>query len=221
MPTWLDDALIIVFLLSIVAFFFGIFIFIFKSGKRKAGAKLSGLSVIIFLTSLFGYSAVNNYLSKSSGFESQAIYNEAASYGVNSAAEWEDQKETLREQRRISEEQRASEREAERAAVKIKAERAAAAAAAEKAAEQQKGFHCLSGWDGSHSKFKSQVKSMMRNPSSFEHISTRVTPINSEGTHTIFMEYRAENGFGGMNVSIAKGKYSNSNCDNFAVDSLD
>lgn len=51
----------------------------------------------------------------------------------------------------------------------------------------------------------------MRNPSSFEHIETRVTPVS--GTRqTIYMRFRAENGFGGMNDGIATGDITHSSC---------
>ena len=87
--------------------------------------------------------------------------------------------------------------------------------ATERAAEAEKrtkGFHCLSSWDGSHSAFANRVKSMMREPDSFEHIETKVTPVDASGMHTIFMQYRARNGFGGMNVGTALGTYKNSDC---------
>lgn len=79
------------------------------------------------------------------------------------------------------------------------------------AEDRRKGFHCLSAWDGSHRDFKKQVKEVMRDPDSFEHISTRVTP-EKNGEHTIIMEYRARNGFGGMNIGTALGTYSNATC---------
>ena len=84
-------------------------------------------------------------------------------------------------------------------------------AAAKKAEDKKKGFHCLSSWDGSHSAFKREVKSQMRDPDSFEHIKTRVTPV-SDGTHTAIMEYRARNGFGGMTIGQAIATYRNSSC---------
>lgn len=210
MPAWSDDALLVIALVSVVTFLFGIYRFIFKSGKRMAGARISGLSVLIFLISIAGFGAVNNALLAKSGFESQAVYDEAASFGVYDAVAWGERKEALREERRQEEERQALEREAERSL-----------AAAAKGYERRKGFHCLSGWDGSHSGFKRQVKLMMRNPSSFEHISTRVTPTNDEGVHTVLMEYRAENGFGGMTVGAAVGEFSNASCDNFTVLSVD
>lgn len=95
-----------------------------------------------------------------------------------------------------------------------------AAAAGERRAEEQqasaeerrKGFHCLSGWDGSHRDVKLAVRDQMRNPPSFEHIETRVTPVDDDGMHGLVMRYRAENGFGGMTDGIATARYSSADC---------
>ena len=82
----------------------------------------------------------------------------------------------------------------------------------QKAADKNKGFHCLSDWDGSHSTLKSSVKSVLRNPSSFEHIETRIGPVNENGQHFVSMRYSAENGLGGTNVELATATISNSSC---------
>ena len=82
---------------------------------------------------------------------------------------------------------------------------------AEKAAMETQGFHCLSGWDGSHSDFVAQVKRGLRDPDSFEHIKTSVSA-KKDGWHAIAMDYRAKNGFGGMMVGHAVGTYLNFNC---------
>lgn len=79
-------------------------------------------------------------------------------------------------------------------------------------AERTKGFHCLSGWDGSHSGLVRRVKSTLRNPSSFEHVLTRIGPVNASGEHLLSMTYRAENGFGGLNTQLSTGTISNSSC---------
>ena len=83
---------------------------------------------------------------------------------------------------------------------------------AKEAEDKRRGFHCLSAWDGSHRDFKNAVKDKMRDPDSFEHIETRVTPVDGSGNHIMFMEYRARNGFGGMNVGTAAGSFRNSDC---------
>ena len=78
--------------------------------------------------------------------------------------------------------------------------------------KRQKGFHCLSGWDGSHPTVISLVKEKMRNPNSFEHIETKISPVNSTGIHKLVMKYRAANGFGGLTISSASAKVVGSSC---------
>lgn len=73
---------------------------------------------------------------------------------------------------------------------------------AEIAAAREQGFHCLSSWDGSHRGVVDAVKAQLRDPRSFEHISTRISKVEN-GRHSLIMEYRARNGFGGMNVGTA------------------
>ena len=92
--------------------------------------------------------------------------------------------------------------------------------AANASEDERKGFHCLSSWDGSHAQFKRAVKSTMREPGSFEHVETRVTPVSQSGDHSVIMKYRARNGFGGMNVGTAIGTYKNSDC-SFVVVSVE
>ncbi len=83
---------------------------------------------------------------------------------------------------------------------------------ARSAEDRQKGFHCLSGWDGSHRGFVEQVKSTLRDPESFEHDETLVTP-NVDGRHSIIMSFRARNGFGGMNAETAIGTFDHVTCE--------
>ena len=100
---------------------------------------------------------------------------------------------------------RAAEREA-----KEKAE--LAAEAAEAAAKRQSGFHCLSPWDGSHRELVTALKATLRDPDSFEHIETRITPVNDKGFHVLTMNYRARNGFGGMNIGRLAASVKSSDC---------
>lgn len=83
---------------------------------------------------------------------------------------------------------------------------------AETAEEHRKGFHCLSAWDGSNRDLVARVKAKLRDPGSFEHVETRIGPVDSDGRHRVFMEYRARNGFGGMNVEHEDGTLRNSDC---------
>lgn len=85
---------------------------------------------------------------------------------------------------------------------------------------KRKGFHCLTSWNGSHAAVKKYVEDNMRDPDSFEHIETKITPENDKGTHTLFMKYRAKNGFGGMNVSSAIATIDNASC-NATIISVD
>lgn len=83
---------------------------------------------------------------------------------------------------------------------------------AQNAEEVRKGFHCLSSWDGSHSGLVKSVKNNLRDAGSFEHVQTKIGPVNNEGKHFIMMTYRAANGFGGMNLESASGEVNNSGC---------
>lgn len=82
-----------------------------------------------------------------------------------------------------------------------RAEEAGKQAAAEE--ESRSGLHCLSPWNGSYRALVTAVEPTMRNPDSFEHIETRITRLDSDGNHNALMTFRAENGFGGMNVETA------------------
>lgn len=95
---------------------------------------------------------------------------------------------------------------------KAAAEATAKVEADKEAEDRRKGFHCLSAWDGSSREFAEDVKSQLRDPESFEHVETRITPANPEGLHTVAMQYRARNGFGGMNASTAIGTVRQSDC---------
>lgn len=70
--------------------------------------------------------------------------------------------------------------------------------AAEQAENRRKGFHCLSPIDGSEPDLVAAVKQGLRDPDSYQHIETRVTPVDASGKHQLMMHYRARNGFGGM-----------------------
>ena len=71
------------------------------------------------------------------------------------------------------------------------------------AESRRKGFNCLSPIDGSEPDVVDQVKVHLRDPDSFEHIETRITP-DIGGGHRLVMTYRSRNGFGGMVTGRAK-----------------
>lgn len=112
------------------------------------------------------------------------------------------------EDRAAIEQQRAADRLA--AAKEREAKRLAEAAA--EAEERRKGFHCLSGWDGSHTGVVADVKRQLNDPDSFEHDETRVTLVSAEGTHRLFMNFRAKNAFGGMVRGQAEAVYQSEGC---------
>ncbi|GAB5488972.1 MAG: hypothetical protein Pars2KO_25420 [Parasphingorhabdus sp.] len=87
-----------------------------------------------------------------------------------------------------------------------------AAKAAELALQKEKGFHCLSQWDGSHDGVKTRTIAVLRDPDSFEHIETRITSRKTHGQHGIIMKYRARNGFGGMDAGEALANISSIDC---------
>lgn len=84
--------------------------------------------------------------------------------------------------------------------------------AKQEAADKKAGFHCLSKWDGSHSGVYNFVKKRMRDPDSFEHVETKITPVDEKGEHLLSMTYRAKNGFGGMNLETVTAIIKNDNC---------
>lgn len=91
---------------------------------------------------------------------------------------------------------------------------------AEEAENKRKGMHCLSAWDGSHVAVVASLKDALRDPKSFEHVETRITPVDAEGNHKLIMQYRARNGFGGMNAGLASATIDNETCDASEVTNL-
>jgi hypothetical protein len=75
----------------------------------------------------------------------------------------------------------------------------------------RKGFHCLSSWDGSHSEIVKLTKGRMNDPNSFEHVETKVKPVE-DGRHLLFMTFRGKNAFGGTIVNRATATYANDGC---------
>ena len=56
------------------------------------------------------------------------------------------------------------------------------------------------------------IKQNLRDPDSFEQVSTTITPVDKNEHHYILMTYRARNGFGGMNVEQAIGVVDHESC---------
>jgi len=83
----------------------------------------------------------------------------------------------------------------------------------EKSAKVAAGFHCLNYFSGAHPALEEAVKSRLRDPESYEHLSTKVIPVSENGRHRIVMEYRVKNGFGGKVIEQVTGSYSNNTCE--------
>lgn len=109
--------------------------------------------------------------------------------------------------------QRVAQERQEAEQARAQARREEAETTAQREAEVASGEHCLSGWDGSFRPLKSAVEMALRNPRSFEHVSTVRTPVDENGTFGLIMTYRAENGFGGMNVEAAGIEIEARTCD--------
>lgn len=130
------------------------------------------------------------------------------------AAELERQADAVEEKREALEEEGRRRTEAAKERRQALEEKAAA----EK--ERRSGRHCISKWDGTHRAMAEGVTERLRNPSSFEHIDTVITPLDKKGHHDILMRYRAENGFGGMNVEMAIGVVNGADCHLISVTML-
>lgn len=73
-------------------------------------------------------------------------------------------------------------------------------------------FKCLNEWNGSMFDFEWELKQSLRDPDSFELINSYASPVKADGLQRIRFEYRARNGFGGMNVEMASAVISNADC---------
>ena len=73
-----------------------------------------------------------------------------------------------------------------------------------------KGFHCLSAWDGSYRPLVETIKKYLKDPDSFKHRETTISP-NNGGIHVALMTYGAKNSYGGYIVEKAAARLD-SNC---------
>tara|TARA_E500000305_G_C4029093_1_gene243677 strand:- start:9912 stop:10556 length:645 start_codon:yes stop_codon:yes gene_type:complete len=205
------DVFITIFVLGVTAsFFYGLFLALFKKGRRKRGVKVVLSSVFVLFIGLLSVGLIQENSKEGKraaelGFESLAEMKAAEAEGIFDAEVWVEHQ-AKRELEAQQKEQERREAEAREEQERREAE------AREEQEERRKGFHCLSAWDGSHQVFKRSVRDSMRNQSSFEHMETRITPVNEKGQHTLLMKYRAENGFGGMNVGVATGLVDSKTC---------
>lgn len=90
---------------------------------------------------------------------------------------------------------------------------AAAAKVAGQASTSSGSFPCLSAWDGAQPKVKEHVKDKMKDPSSFEHVETRVAATARPDHFAIIMTYRGKNSFGAIETEEFSGVYDVNTCE--------
>ena len=89
----------------------------------------------------------------------------------------------------------------------------------EKAEDKRKGFHCLSSYDGAHHDLKWDIKhDFLNDPDSFEHVNTRITPVDENGWHYLEMRFRGSNAFGVKMLATAYASVRNSDCEYLLID---
>lgn len=175
---------------------YGSFLMAFGKGRRMRGAALLALG---FVAAMVLSSVSIDKDAQQAGWKSAAEQTEATEAGFSDPEKWREEREAFLAAQQAAEAEAAA--EAERLA------------AEQEAARQEAGFHCLSDFNGRHFGFARLVKANLREPDSFEHIETRITPVNEDGEHQIIMIYRGRNGFGGMNVETISAVISNETCD--------
>ena len=77
--------------------------------------------------------------------------------------------------------------------------------------ENRDGQMCLNG-SGENQATVDALVPTLREPDSFEHVSTIIGPVDRDGTHRLVMRYRAKNGFGGVSFGTTKAIVSNVDC---------
>jgi hypothetical protein len=83
--------------------------------------------------------------------------------------------------------------------------------------ENKDGQMCLDG-SGENQATVDALVPTLREPDSFEHVSTMIGPVNQDGTHKLVMRYRAKNGFGGVSFGTTKAVVSNVDCSSTIVE---
>lgn len=194
------------FAASLILFVWGLILMVFRKGKRRKGAlyNFGGLLIFAFLAAP-RMEAENDASAQTRGWANHKEQTAATKAGIADPV-------LFRKQQASAD---AAAKTAEALSLKQQADADAAAkvAAAKLEAENnKKGFHCLSQWDGNSADFIALVTARLREPSSFEVMETRITPRDTDGLHQIFMQYRAKNGFGGMNIETALGSVVSATC---------
>lgn len=183
------------------------------SGKRWALRSSIATIALLVLGSLLGAYEDNEDANRL-GFASMGEMRDARKHGIQDPSEWNRRRPAIE-----AEEARIAEEEARRrAAADVAKARELEIAKAQKAqrdddaAREKARFQCLSRWDGSFRDLVDEVTKNLRDPDSFEHVKTFASAVKPGGQQYITMEYRARNGFGGLNVAHAKATVQNDGC---------
>ena len=112
-------------------------------------------------------------------------------------------------ERELHAKERKAERDRRRAAQR---EQEAARRESQEALDKQRGFHCLSTWNGSHIRLVQAVKRQLDDPGSFKHDRTKVTPVDEAGRHRLVMRFRANNEYGALVLHDVEAVYRNRDC---------
>lgn len=174
-----------------VAGVIGLILLLFKS-RRKTGKRLLIFAFVGAMATAFADERALDIAAKQAGFKDAEEQSLAATYFITDADEWAHKRAELISQ-------------------------TGEILTQEELEDRRKGFHCLSKWDGSHAAFKQEILDQLRDPDSFDHVETRVTPVGGNGRHQLYMDYRAKNGFGGMNFGTAKGYYDHETCEHVVL----
>lgn len=197
-------------LLPTFAVFVGLLIYGGHMLIRRPGRRLRGLTwMLLSPVAAFSLFAVSTEVEdRLAGWPSSMQRQAAEREGVLDPAEWAGVTAAREAEAEAQSRAKAAELEAAAAA----AEQAARAAEAAAEAEFQKtGRHCLNPFTGANDPLVDLVTDRLRDPDSFEHIETSITPVE-DGKHFVVMTYRARNGFGGMNTGQATGSVESANC---------
>jgi hypothetical protein len=87
--------------------------------------------------------------------------------------------------------------------------------------DDEKAKRCYSGWDGAHINLKRLVKPSMKDPESFEHITSSYIPKfkgRKKGTFGVEMTFRGNNSFGGKTLTTIFATSSIETCSILSVE---
>ncbi len=183
-------------------FIYGAILALFRKGKRRRGL---GVMLAAFIGFALAAILDAERQAQEEGWPDSTARREAQEAGISTPQEWAAKQDEIAAELAAQAERDRVERQ--------KAEAEQQRIAQQKEADRRKaGHHCLSGWDQTHMALKRALIQSLRNPDSFDHIETLITPVLDDGTHILTLTYRAENGFGGMDIGQVIAQIDNETC---------